>query len=83
MAASSASAQASPCVRPRTACVLVDVAIDQGGIAETSRATSHSAPVYVEEGVVHYCMCIKRRAREHEYTAPVTCDLLDVMLRDA
>lgn len=36
--------------------VLVDVAIDQGGIAETSHATSHSAPIYVEEGVVHYCV---------------------------
>jgi alanine dehydrogenase len=35
---------------------LVDVAIDQGGIAETSRPTTHSAPFYVEEGVVHYCV---------------------------
>jgi alanine dehydrogenase len=35
---------------------LVDVGIDQGGIAETSRPTSHSAPIYVEEGIVHYCV---------------------------
>jgi len=35
---------------------LVDVAIDQGGIAETSRPTTHSDPMYVEEGVVHYCV---------------------------
>ena len=35
---------------------LVDVAIDQGGIAETSRPTTHSDPFYVEEGVVHYCV---------------------------
>ena len=35
---------------------LVDVGIDYGGIAETSRPTSHSAPIYVEEGVVHYCV---------------------------
>lgn len=35
---------------------LVDVGIDQGGIAETSRPTSHSLPIYVEEGVVHYCV---------------------------
>jgi len=35
---------------------LVDVAIDQGGIAETSRATTHTAPFYVEEGIVHYCV---------------------------
>jgi alanine dehydrogenase len=36
--------------------VLVDVSIDQGGIAETSRPTTHADPVYVEEGVVHYCV---------------------------
>jgi alanine dehydrogenase len=35
---------------------LVDVSIDQGGIAETSRPTTHSHPTYVEEGVVHYCV---------------------------
>ncbi len=36
--------------------VVVDVAIDQGGCFETSRPTTHSAPTYVEEGVVHYCV---------------------------
>jgi len=36
--------------------VIVDVAIDQGGCAETSRPTFHSAPVYEEEGVLHYCV---------------------------
>ena len=40
----------------RPGSVLVDVGIDQGGIAETSRATSHGAPTYVAEGVVHYCV---------------------------
>lgn len=35
---------------------LVDVCIDQGGIAETSRPTSHTDPFYVEEGIVHYCV---------------------------
>jgi alanine dehydrogenase len=40
----------------RPGSVLVDVGIDQGGIAETSRATSHSAPIYLDEGVVHYCV---------------------------
>jgi len=35
---------------------LVDVGIDYGGIAETSRPTSHEDPIYVEEGVVHYCV---------------------------
>jgi alanine dehydrogenase len=40
----------------RKGSALVDVGIDQGGIAETSRPTSHSAPIFVEEGVVHYCV---------------------------
>ena len=42
--------------RMRRGSALVDVGIDQGGIAETSRPTSHRDPVYVEEGVVHYCV---------------------------
>ena len=42
--------------RMRTGSALVDVGIDQGGIAETSRPTSHSDPIYIEEGVVHYCV---------------------------
>jgi alanine dehydrogenase len=36
--------------------VLVDVAIDQGGCFETSKATTHSDPIYTVEGVVHYCV---------------------------
>ncbi|CAN5431003.1 alanine dehydrogenase [soil metagenome] len=36
--------------------VLVDIAIDQGGCAETSRATTHHNPIYFEEGVMHYCV---------------------------
>jgi alanine dehydrogenase len=35
---------------------LVDVSIDQGGCAETSRPTTHSQPTYVVDGVVHYCV---------------------------
>jgi alanine dehydrogenase len=42
--------------RMRPGSVLVDIAIDQGGCFETSRPTTHSAPTYVEEGVVHYCV---------------------------
>jgi alanine dehydrogenase len=42
--------------RMRSGSVLVDIAIDQGGCFETSRPTTHSAPTYVEEGVVHYCV---------------------------
>jgi alanine dehydrogenase len=40
----------------RRGSALVDVGIDQGGVAETSRPTSHSAPTFVEEGIVHYCV---------------------------
>ena len=36
--------------------VLVDVAIDQGGCAETSKATTHAEPTYVVDGVIHYCV---------------------------
>jgi alanine dehydrogenase len=42
--------------RMRPGSVLVDIAIDQGGCAETSRPTTHHDPVYVEEGVSHYCV---------------------------
>ncbi len=40
----------------RPGSVLVDIAIDQGGCAETSRPTTHDDPVFVEEGVTHYCV---------------------------
>ncbi len=40
----------------RPGSVFVDVAIDQGGIGETSHPTSHDDPVFIEEGVVHYCV---------------------------
>src|SRR5882724_1531 len=40
---------------PRGA-ALVDISIDQGGSIETARPTTHHDPIYVEEGVVHYCV---------------------------
>ena len=40
----------------KEASVLVDVAIDQGGCAETSRPTTHDDPVYTVDGVIHYCV---------------------------
>lgn len=36
--------------------VIVDVAIDQGGCAETSKATTHQDPIYIVDGIVHYCV---------------------------
>src|SRR5690348_17850225 len=42
--------------RMRPGSVLVDIAIDQGGCAETSHPTTHDDPVFVEEGALHYCV---------------------------
>jgi alanine dehydrogenase len=42
--------------RMKPGSVLVDVSIDQGGCFETSRPTTHAAPTYVVDGVVHYCV---------------------------
>lgn len=43
-----------PEMRPGS--VFVDVAIDQGGCGESSHATTHDDPIYIEDGVVHYCV---------------------------
>lgn len=42
------------CMKPGS--VFVDIAIDQGGCAETSRPTTHEEPTFVEEGIMHYCV---------------------------
>jgi alanine dehydrogenase len=42
--------------RMKTGSVIVDVCIDQGGCVETARPTTHRAPTYVVDGVVHYCV---------------------------
>jgi alanine dehydrogenase len=36
--------------------VIVDIAVDQGGCVETTRPTTHANPVFIEEGIVHYCV---------------------------
>ncbi|MEA4853043.1 MAG: alanine dehydrogenase [Christensenella sp.] len=36
--------------------VIVDVAVDQGGCIETTRATTHQDPIYIVDGIVHYCV---------------------------
>ncbi len=51
---------------------LVDVAVDQGGCAETSRPTTHHDPRYVEEGVVHYCVSNMPGAVPHTSTYALT-----------
>jgi alanine dehydrogenase len=52
--------------------VMVDVAIDQGGCFETSHATTHSDPVYVVDGVVHYCVSNMPAAVPHTSTFALT-----------
>ena len=42
--------------RMKAGSVIVDISIDAGGVAETSRPTTHADPTFVEEGVVHYCV---------------------------
>lgn len=64
--------------------VIVDVAIDQGGCFETSRPTTHHAPTYVVDGVVHYCVAnmpgavsITSSRALCNATLPYCCELAD------
>jgi alanine dehydrogenase len=52
--------------------VLVDISIDQGGCAETSRPTTHLDPVYVEEDVTHYCVANMPAAYSRTATQALT-----------
>jgi alanine dehydrogenase len=63
--------------------VIVDVAIDQGGTCETSRPTTHNDPVYVEEGVVHYCVANMPGAVPITATAALTAATLPYVLQIA
>ena len=56
----------------RKGAVMVDVAIDQGGCFETSHATTHTNPVYVVDGVVHYCVSNMPAAVPHTSTFGLT-----------
>jgi alanine dehydrogenase len=40
----------------RPGSVIVDVSVDQGGVAETSRPTTHESPTYIVDGIIHYCV---------------------------
>ena len=70
--------------RMRPGSVLVDVSIDQGGCFETSRPTTHAAPTYEVDGVVHYCVANMPGAAPYTSTyaltaatAPFILDLAD------
>jgi alanine dehydrogenase len=87
----------APCLLPRTlvramrpGAALVDLAIDQGGCAESARATTHAHPTYLEEGVVHYCVANLPGIVPHTSTFALTNATLsyalavaDVGLREA
>jgi len=60
--------------------VVVDVAIDQGGSFETSRPTTHHDPVFVEEGVVHYCVANMPGAVPRTATSALTAATLSYVL---
>jgi alanine dehydrogenase len=42
--------------RMKPGAVIVDVAVDQGGCVETTKATTHAKPTYIVDGIVHYCV---------------------------
>src|SRR5260370_14346627 len=52
--------------------VMVDVSIDQGGCFETSHATTHTDPVYIVDGVLHYCVSNMPAAVPHTSTFALT-----------
>ncbi len=60
----------------RPGCVLVDVAIDQGGCFETSHATTHENPTYMVDGVVHYCVANMPGAVARTSTQALTAAVL-------
>ncbi|HEY7270718.1 MAG TPA: alanine dehydrogenase [Dehalococcoidia bacterium] len=61
--------------------VIVDVAIDQGGIFETSHATTHADPVYIEEGVIHYCVANMPGSVPRTSTAALTAATMPYVLK--
>ncbi|UCH82599.1 MAG: alanine dehydrogenase [Candidatus Latescibacterota bacterium] len=66
--------------RMKKGAVIVDVSIDQGGIAETSKPTTHADPVYVVDGVVHYCVANMPGAVPVTSTAALTNATLPYIL---
>ena len=61
--------------------VLVDIAIDQGGCFETSHATTHADPVYVVDGIIHYCVANMPGAVARTSTFALTNATLPYVLR--
>jgi len=64
----------------RAGAVAVDIAVDQGGSLETSRPTTHAAPYYMEEGIVHYCVANMPAAVPRTSTQALTAVTLPYLL---
>lgn len=62
--------------RMKRGAMIVDISIDAGGVAETSRPTTHGDPVYVEEGIVHYCVGNMPAAEPHASAAALAAAVL-------
>ncbi len=60
---------------------IVDIAIDQGGCAETSRPTSHEKPTFLEDGIVHYCVTNMPGAVPRTSTFAITNATMPYVLR--
>jgi alanine dehydrogenase len=66
--------------RMKRGAVIADISIDAGGVAETSRPTTHADPTYVEEGVVHYCVPNIPSANPAEAAAALSAAVLPYVL---
>ena len=66
--------------RMKAGATIADISIDAGGVAETSRPTTHAEPTYVEEGVVHFCVPNIPAANPKEAAAALSQALLPYLL---
>lgn len=66
--------------RMKRGALIVDISIEEGGVAETSRRTTHDAPVYEEEGVLHYCVGNMPSARPADASAGISEAVLPYVL---
>lgn len=66
--------------RMKRGAMIVDISIEEGGVAETSRRTTHAEPVYVEEGVTHYCVGNIPAAYPREASAALSAAALPYVL---
>jgi alanine dehydrogenase len=62
--------------RMQRGAMIVDISIDAGGVAETSRPTTHAEPTFVDEGVIHYCVANMPAARPAQAAAAISTAVL-------